>query len=59
MPFESQAQARFMYAHQKDKSKTGAAARDYIQASHAEGQKVSKLPARKSQLKRGMPKGKK
>jgi hypothetical protein len=46
MPFESQKQARFMYAHKNDKGKTGAAARDYIAASHAEGQKVGKLPLR-------------
>ena len=46
MPCESQKQARFMYAHKNDKGKTGAAARDYIAASHAEGQKVGKLPLR-------------
>lgn len=54
MPFKSQAQARWAYANKDKKTKEGAAAREYVAASQAEGQKVGKMP-----LRVGMPKGKK
>lgn len=44
MPFESRQQAKFMFAHQADKTKLGAVAREFVSASH--GMKLKDLPKR-------------
>lgn len=51
MPLESKAQARWAYANQGKDTREGAAAREYIAASH--GMSLKKLPERKKLAKRG------
>lgn len=52
MPFQSKAQARFMYAHQDDKDNLGAVAREFISASPKGKGAEKKLPERKGKKRK-------
>ncbi len=53
MPVVSQAQNRFMHAHEHDEGKLGKAAKKFVKASH--GMKVKRLPEHvKHAMKRGL-----
>lgn len=51
MPPESKAQARFMFAHAKDKTKLGAVAREFT--ADLKPGSVKALPEKKSDTSRG------